>query len=108
MNKTNLILLFVVVLVAGAIGGYSLGMSGGHDTAYLKDTANMMSDDAKMMTEMSEMMSKDGMMMTELGAKYNNADLTAEAKVAAEKSKKLSEMGVEMVKRSNELLKMIE
>jgi len=63
--------------------------------------------DAKMMKEMSEMMIKSGMMIDEKGTKYNDTDLTAEGKVFLEKSKKMGEMGGEMVERGKKLMEMV-
>lgn len=44
----------------------------------------MMNDDSVMMKEMADMMVTDSKMMTEKGTKYNDAELTDEAKVASD------------------------
>lgn len=108
MNKVNLILIGVVLFLVGAGSGYAMNMSGDHDEAYLKETAEMMKDDSTMMKEMYEMASMSGKMMQEKGTQYNDSDLTAKGKTAVEKSAKLDEMSKEMMTRGEKLMKMME
>ena len=107
MSKINLVLIGIVLLLVGAGSSYALTMSGDHNEAYLKETAEMMKDDSKMMKEMSEMMKENGTMMNELGVKYNDMELTAEGKVSVEKSAKLDKMGKEMLTRGAKLMEMM-
>ncbi len=107
MSKTNLVLAFVIVLIVGALGGYTFGMSGGHDEDYIKESAEMMQSDSKMMKEMGEIMGKGGVMMEERGVKYNDVELTAEGKVYADKSKELLKESEEMMTRGNKMMDMM-
>ena len=108
MSKINLVLIGIVLLLVGAGSSYALTMSGNHNEAYLKETAEMMKDDSKMMKEMYEMMKMNGEMMGMKGTQYNDAELTTAGKTFVDKSKKMGEMGEEMVKRSGKLMEMME
>ena len=108
MNKVNLILIGFVLLLVGAGGGYAMSMSGSHDEAYLKETAEMMKDDSTMMKEMYEMVRMNGKMMEEKGAQYSDSDLSANGKTVVEKSAKLDKMSKEMMTRGDKLMGMME